>query len=117
MRALRALGQAKHVDGAMDAGLGGLHRVVLVVHRRGRAGKVVDLLDLDVQRKRDIVAHQLEGRMADKVADVVLGPREEVIHAEDVVPSFNQAVAQVRPKESCAAGHQNLAQTLLHEQS
>lgn len=27
------LGQAKHVNGAVDAGLGGLHRIVLVMDR------------------------------------------------------------------------------------
>ena len=37
---LHPLGQAQHVDGAMDAGLGRLHRIVLVVDRarRGRRG-------------------------------------------------------------------------------
>ena len=55
-----ALGQPEHVDRAVHAGLGRLHRVVLVVDRRGRAGEVVDLVDLDVERKGDVVAQQLE---------------------------------------------------------
>ena len=40
---LHPLGQAQHVDRAVHAGLGRLHRIELVVHRRGRAGQVVDL--------------------------------------------------------------------------
>src|SRR5690606_15331885 len=44
-----ALGQPEHVDRAVHAGLGGLHRVVLIVHGRGRAGQVVDLVDFDEQ--------------------------------------------------------------------
>ena len=41
---LGALGQAEHVDGAVDAGLGGLRRVKLVVNGRCRARQVVDLV-------------------------------------------------------------------------
>ena len=65
-----ALGQAQHVDGAVHAGLGRLHRVVLVVDRRGRAGEVVDLVDLDIEREGHVVAHQLEARMCQQVRDV-----------------------------------------------
>ena len=56
----------------MHAGLGRLHRVVLVVNGRGRAGEVVDLVDLDVEREGDVVAHQLEARMAEQMVDVAL---------------------------------------------
>jgi hypothetical protein len=63
----------------MHAGLGGLHRIVLVVHGRGRAGQVVDLVDLDVQRDRHVVPHQLEARVVEQVLDVVLGAGEEVV--------------------------------------
>jgi hypothetical protein len=59
----RALGQAQHVDGAMHASFGRLHGIVLAVDRRGRAGKVVDLVDLDIERERHVVAHQLEARI------------------------------------------------------
>ena len=51
----------------MHAGLGRLHGIVLVVDRRGGAGKIVDLVDIDVERKRHVVAHQLEVRMVDQV--------------------------------------------------
>ncbi len=51
-----ALGQAQHVDGAMDAGLGGLDGVVLVVHWRRRAGEVVDLIHLYVKGERYVVS-------------------------------------------------------------
>ena len=58
--ALQALGQTEHVDGAVHAGLGGLHRIVLIVHRRSRASEIVDLVDFDKQRKGHIVAQQLK---------------------------------------------------------
>ena len=39
--------------------------------------------------------------------DVALGAREKVVEADDVVPRFNQPVAQMRADESGAAGHQD----------
>jgi len=41
-----AFSQAQHIDGAMHTGFGGLHRVVLVMDGRSRAGQVVNLVDL-----------------------------------------------------------------------
>ena len=102
-----ALGEAEHVDGAVDAGLGGLHRIVLIVHGRGRAGQVVDLVDLDIERKRDVVAHQLEPRMTDEMREVVLVAGEEVVHAEDVVARRQQALAKMRAQEAGPAGDED----------
>ena len=100
------LGEAQHVDRADHAGLGGLHRIVLVVHRRGGAGEVVDLVDLDVEREGDVVAHRLEVRIAEQVRDVVLAPGEVVVDAQHVVAVAQQAFAQMRAEEAGAAGHQ-----------
>ena len=80
---------------------------MLVVDRRGRAGEIVDLVDLDVERERDIVAHQLEARMGQQMLDVVLAAGEEVVDADDVVAFRNQAIAKVRTEEPGAAGDEN----------
>ena len=101
------LGQAQHVDGAMHAGLGRLHGIVLIVDRRGRAGEIVDLVDLDIERKRHVVAHQLEARMADQMLDVALAAGEEIVDANDVVAVGNQAIAQVRAEKAGTAGDQH----------
>ena len=45
---LDAFGETQHVDCAMDAGLGRLHGVVLVMHRRSRTGQIIDLVNLDI---------------------------------------------------------------------
>jgi len=45
------------------------------------------------------VPHQFEVRVADQVADVVLGSGEEIIHAQDIVPIGDQAIAQVRAQK------------------
>jgi len=57
----------------MHAGLGGLHRVVLVVDGRSRAGQVVDLVHLDVEREGHVVADEFEVRAVQQVLDVVVG--------------------------------------------
>ena len=94
---------------AVHGGLGGLHRVALVEDRRGRAGEVVDLVDLDVQRKRDVVTHQLEVRVGQHRQDVGLAARVEVVDAQHLVALTEQAPAQVRPDEARAAGDEDLA--------
>ena len=78
----------------------GLDRIVLVVDRRGRAGKVVDFVHLHEQREGDVVAHQLKVGIADQVRDVVLGAGEEVVHAQDVAAVGEQALAQVGAEEA-----------------
>jgi hypothetical protein len=68
---LHPLGQAQHVDGAVDAGLGRLHGVELVMHRAGRAGQVVDLVDLDIERHGHVVTQQLEARVGQVLGHVL----------------------------------------------
>ena len=99
--------QTKHGDRAYHAGLGGLHWVVLVVHRRGRARQVVDFVDLDVQGESDVVPHRLEVRIADQVGDVVLAAGEIVVDAQHIVSVAHQTLTEMRPKETGAAGHQH----------
>ena len=68
------LRQSQHVDGAVDAGLGGLHRVVLVVDRGGGTGEIEDLVDFDIERKGHVVANQLEIVVVEQVIDIAPRP-------------------------------------------
>ena len=104
---LDPLGQAQHVDGAVDACLGGLDGIELVVDGRGRAGQVIDLIHLDVQGEGNVVAHQLEMGVIEERNDVVLGPGEEVVDAQNVAAVIHQSFAQMRADKTGAAGHQN----------
>lgn len=81
-------------------GYDGLDGVELVVDGRGRAGQVVDLVDLQEQRFHHVVADQLELGMPEVVHQVLLPPREEVVDDDHAVPSLDQPVNQVRPHES-----------------
>ena len=64
------LGKAEHVDGAVHRCLGRLHRVELVMDRASRAGHVVNLVDLDKERERHIVAHQLKAWIVHEVGHI-----------------------------------------------
>ena len=74
---------------------------------RGRTGHVVDLVHLHIERERDVVAHDLEMRIADQVGDVVLAAGEVVVHAQHVAAVAQQAFAQVGADETSATGDQN----------
>ena len=101
------LGEPEHVDGAVHARLGGLHGIMLVVNGRCRAGEIVDLVDLDIERESNVVTYQLEPLSADEMGDVALGAGEEIIDADDVRAPLQQALAQMRAEEAGAAGHEN----------
>ncbi len=91
----KAFGKAQHVYGSVHAGLGGLYRVVLIVNGAGRAGQIVDLVDLHVKRKRDIVAGQFKPVMVQQMRDIVFGTSEKIVNAQDIVPLCKKAIAQM----------------------
>ena len=99
-----ALGESEHVDGAVHAGLGGLHGVVLVVDGRGGAGVVVDFIHLSIEREGHIVPLQFKMRMIQQIRDVGAATGEKIIHAQHFVPGINQSFAQVRAEKSSTAG-------------
>src|SRR4051794_25099352 len=47
--------QPEHINGANHAGLCGLHRITLIMDRRGWAGEVVDFINLHKERVRHVV--------------------------------------------------------------
>ena len=110
---LHALGETQHVDRAVHAGLRGLHRIELVVYRGSGAREVVDVIDLHVERKRDVVPQKLESRIAQQVPQVALVARVEIIHAEHVVAAPDESFAKMRAQKTCAAGHQDFSHSPL----
>jgi hypothetical protein len=81
----RTFSKPQHVDGAVNAGLGGLYGVVLVVDGGGRTSQIVYLVHLHIERKGYVMAHQLEMGAGEEILDIVLGASEKVIHAEHVM--------------------------------
>ena len=99
-------GQAQHVVGADEAGFGRFDRVVLVVHRRGRAGQVPDAVHLQADRLGHVVADQFEIGVADPLGQIGLAPREVVVEADHLFTSRHQPVHQVGTDKAGAAGDQ-----------
>jgi hypothetical protein len=92
----------------VDARLRRLHGVELIVDRRGGTGEVVDLVDLERQRHRDVVRISLEDRVrAAGAATFARVPREEVVEAQHFVSLGEQSLAEMRADEARAAGDEH----------
>ena len=75
--------------------------------RRRRAGKVVDLVDLEPQRLDDVVAEELEVGLREEMGDVGLLAREEVVDADHVVALGDQPLAEVAAEEAGASSDED----------
>jgi len=59
------------------------------MHRGCGAGQVVYLVDLQLDGIRDVMPNELKILPAHEVGDVLLRPCEQVIQAEDMVPTLH----------------------------
>ena len=75
--------------------------------RRGGTGEVVDLVNLDIERKGHVVAHQLEARVPDQMLDIASRAGEEIVGAEHLVAARQQTLAKMRAEKASAAGDEN----------
>ena len=89
----QTFGEPQHIDCAMHAGLGRLNWVVLVVYWRGRARQIIDLIDLNIERKRYVMSDQFEIFVVEKTFDVALGTGKEIIEAKYVHTTGQQSLA------------------------
>jgi hypothetical protein len=78
------------------------------VDRRSRTGKIVDLVDFDIERERNVVPHQFEAGMLHEMRDIGFRAGEEIVDAQNVMSGGKQALAKVRAKETRAAGDEEL---------
>ena len=99
--------------GESHRGLHGLDGVVLVVHGRGGARHVVDLVDLDEELLRHVAPDDLEVRLVEQVLDVGLLRGEEVIESDHVMPLVYQPSAEVRAQEAAATRDEDSQERVL----
>jgi hypothetical protein len=78
----------------MNVHLGGLNGVVLIVNRRRRTRQIVDLIDLHIKRKGNVVAKEFKIGIPHQMGDISLGPRIEIVDAKDIVAIFEETVAK-----------------------
>src|SRR5262249_33238888 len=64
-RGSHTFGESKHIDGTMHASLRRLDWIPLIVNRGGGVCEIEDLVDFDVERKRDVMPNQLEIRLVE----------------------------------------------------
>ena len=76
----------------MHRSLRGLDWIALVVDGGRGTGKVVNLVDLDIEREGDVVPQNLESGVTEQMRDVVLGRRVVIVDAEHVIPIAQQAL-------------------------
>jgi hypothetical protein len=68
---------------------------MLVVNRRGRAGKMPDPIHLEADGLRDIVTDQLKTWVAKPLSYIEFATREIVIETDHLLAGLHQAVDQV----------------------
>jgi hypothetical protein len=87
----------------MHTGLGGLNRVVLIVDGGGRASEIIDLVYLDIERERYVVADYLELWIRQEMFDVSLLTGEKIIDAQNLRAILEQKFAKMRAKKPGSA--------------
>src|SRR6476661_8526742 len=91
----------------MNARFGRLHRIPLVMNWRRRAREIVDLIDLQIERKRHVVTLQLKALVMQQMLNISTATAEKIVDANNVGSCRQQPLTQVRAQESRAACHQD----------
>lgn len=103
----QALRQSQHVDGAVHAGFGRLHRIMLIMDGGGGAGQIVDLIGLKIKRKRYIVPDDFKTMMIEHALDVTTRPGEIIIDADDIGALLEQTFAEMGTEKSGSSSDQD----------
>ena len=102
-----ALGETQHIDCPVHAGLGRLHRVMLVMNRRSRTREIVNLVDFHIERESDVVPDHLEMLVIEQVLDIATRASKEIVDTDNDCSVPQQTLAQMRSKKAGATRDQN----------
>ena len=78
---------------------------MLVVDGRCRTSEIVDSVYLDIEWKRNVVAYLLEVRAPQQLLDVFAPAGVEIVDADNLIPSIEQSLTQVRAEKAGSARH------------
>ena len=103
------LGEAERVVRAERTDLERLDREFEVIDGAGRAGEVEHVVDriADLQRVGDVVADELEARIAPERVEVFEVAGEQVVDGDNLVPLGEEAFAKVGADEPGTAGNES----------
>jgi hypothetical protein len=76
------------------------------VNRACRTCQVVDLINLDIERKGNIVPLNLEVGIAAQVSHIALRSGKKIVDAQHLVTGSDQSIAQMRPEKARSARNQ-----------
>jgi hypothetical protein len=77
------------------------------MERRSRARKVVDLIDLNVEREGHVMPDHFKVGMQQEVLNIILGSGEVIVDAQDLRAVGDQPITEMRPKESSSPCNKN----------
>jgi hypothetical protein len=75
------------------------------VDRRRRTSQVVDLIDLHIKRKGNVVANEFKIRIPYQRSDISFGPRIEIVDTEDIVSILEETLAEMGAQEPGSSCH------------
>ena len=67
----------------------------------------INLINLYIKREGDIVANQLKVRFIAQFSNIALIACIKIIHANYIIPSGHQSIAQMRAQKPGASGYEN----------
>src|SRR5262249_34988305 len=74
---------------------------------RCRACQIVDLINLNIERERHVVTHQLESLAVEQVFDISSGSGKEIVDADHIGTVLKEALRKMGAEKSGATGDQN----------
>jgi hypothetical protein len=74
---------------------------------RCRTSQIINLVNLDIEGKTDVVPQDLKIRFLNKMGDVCLPASIEIVYADHLMPFRKKSLAKVRTQKAGTTGHQN----------
>lgn len=84
-----------------------MDRIGLIMRRRSRAGKVIDLVDFQIERVDDIVGNDVEAIDPLQMGDIAPHAGGKVVEADHLVSGGQKRLAQMGSEETCTTGDKN----------
>ena len=74
---------------------------------------VIELINLEEERKSRVMAHENEERMLTHIRDNLLCPCKQVVEIDDFVPRLQEPVDKMGSQKAGTAGHKDTFLTIV----
>mmetsp|Transcript_6621 Transcript_6621/g.13664 ORF Transcript_6621/g.13664 Transcript_6621/m.13664 type:complete len:211 (-) Transcript_6621:607-1239(-) len=110
-----AFGQSKHVECSHGTRLDGLDGVVLIMRRRSWTGKVINLIDFELNGFRYVVDNHAKQRMMQPMGNISFLPSKEIVHDNDLVAFHHELIDQMTANKTGATRDQNFQSMMIRQ--